>query len=238
MIALHSMSRPSEVHRTARIDTPYRVDAAPPGTPEYRSLLGLDIQGSTSTTNVERGRARAYMYEVMQEALRSAGIGDNHVDRFIDRGDGVIAPVRPVPQAPKTRLLDTVIPTLSLLLAQHNGGNPDGRQLRMRAVLHAGEVHFDERGCYGEAIDLSCRLLDHQELRNQLSRTDAPLVLVVSEDIYRSIVRQGYDGINDDEFDPVVHVQMAGVRHKGWVTVPDGDTVRRIRAVTELDSRR
>lgn len=179
----------------------------------HRTILGLDIEGSTSVTNVERS-------QLLQEALRLSGIRNDHIDPFIDRGDGLLALVRPVTQASKSRLLDTVIPTLRLLLTNHNHTHPGRRRLRMRAVLHAGEVHFDDRSGFGEALDLSCRLLDSPELRRQLRDTDAPMVLVVSEDIHRSVVRQGYNGINPNEFDPAVRVHLASTRCTGWVTVP------------------
>jgi hypothetical protein len=86
--------------------------------------------------------------------------------------------------------------------------------------VHAGEVHFDRRGAFGEAIDITCRLLDAPELKLQLSQTTAPLVLVVSDDIYHSLIRHRYDGIDDKAFEPMVHVEVAGNAHCGWVYVP------------------
>jgi hypothetical protein len=47
-----------------------------------------------------------------------------------------------------------------------------------------------------------------------------PLVLVVSEEIYWSIVRHGYEGIPESGFGPLVRVVVAGRRHRGWVHVP------------------
>jgi hypothetical protein len=47
-----------------------------------------------------------------------------------------------------------------------------------------------------------------------------PLILVVSGDIYRCVVRHGYDGIDQDAFQPLVRVQVAGHRHCGWVQIP------------------
>lgn len=47
-----------------------------------------------------------------------------------------------------------------------------------------------------------------------------PLVLVVSEDIYWSIVQHEYDGIPGSAFEPLVRVTVAGRRRRGWVHVP------------------
>lgn len=235
---MHGIPRPGP-HRPIHDGSTSQVEAQHQMAPQYRSLLGLDIQGSTDRTNMERARVRRVMYDLVLNALRSSGIGDNYLDVMVDRGDGVLVPVQPVEQAPKTRLLDTVIPRLSQLLTEHNAEQPAGSApLKMRAVLHAGEIHYDGRGCFGEAVDLSCRLLDAPELKRQLRATDAPLVLVVSDEIYRSIVMQGYPGIDVDDFDELVHVQMKKVRHKGWVTIPELVATADIRPVIELDSRR
>jgi len=39
--------------------------------------------------------------------------------------------------------------------------------MRPRAVVHAGEVHMDKRGCYGAAIDVAIRLLDSPRSRRR-----------------------------------------------------------------------
>jgi hypothetical protein len=179
------------------------------------------------------------MYDLVEESFRSAGISSECRDGLLDRGDGVIALLRPVDEAPKTLLLAAVVPTLSLLLTHYNAKHRTN-PLRMRAVMHAGEVHYDNRGCFGEAVDLSCRLLDAPELKRRLAAIQAPLVLVVSEDIYTSVVRHGYDGIEHQDFEPLVLVQMAGRGHRGWVSVPQAGMIPRqtVRPVTDLNSRR
>jgi hypothetical protein len=47
------------------------------------------------------------------------------------------------------------------------------------------------------------------------------LILVVSDNIYSSVVRHGYDGIDQRAFHPLVRVIIAGNRHSGWIHVPD-----------------
>ena len=48
-----------------------------------------------------------------------------------------------------------------------------------------------------------------------------PLILVVSEYIYSSVVRHGYDGIDHETFHQMVRVQVAGRRHPGWIHLPE-----------------
>ena len=116
------------------------------------------------------------------------------------------------------------IPALSRLLADYNASLPRAsrpqRQLRVRVVVHAGEVHYDANGCFGEALDIAFRLLDAAHVKKALAATADPLVLVVSGDIYRTIVRHGYDGIDQRAFQPLVRVQIAGNRYPGWIHIP------------------
>lgn len=195
------------------------MSTQPLAVPYHRAIVTVDIEGSTARTNPAKGFLRHVMYELFEAALEACGIAEEHRDPLVDRGDGVLVLIRPVDEAPKTLLLTTLVPTLSALLGQHNVDRPDHR-LRLRAAVHAGEVHYDRQGCFGEALDITFRLLDAPEVKNTLSRTEAPLVLVVSDDIYRAVIRHGYDGIDDRAFEQIVRVRVAGQQHRGWVHVP------------------
>jgi hypothetical protein len=87
--------------------------------------------------------------------------------------------------------------------------------------VHAGEVHYDANGCFGEALDVAFRLLDAVRVKRALRETADPLVLVISGDIYNSVVRHGYDGIDQQAFQPLVRVQVAGQRFPGWIHLPE-----------------
>ena len=185
-----------------------------PELPCHRAIVAVDVEGSTGRTNPEKVQMRRLMYELVEQALDEAGISEHCRDPLIDRGDGILALIHPVDHAPKTLLLTVVVPTLSRLLAEHG-------LFRLRAVVHAGEVHFDDRGCFGEAVDVACRLLDAEPAKEKLRQVAAPLVLVVSDEIHRNVVRHGYDGIDVQAYEPLVQIDFAaGYRHTGWVTVP------------------
>src|SRR5918997_1120611 len=186
------------------------------GLPCYRSIMAVDIEGSTARTNPAKAELRHVLYELFEKSLQEGGIAECHRDALIDRGDGILALVHPVDQAPTALLLNSFIPTLNRLLTDHDTLNPD-RSFRLRAVVHAGEVHYDDRGCFGEALDITFRLLDAAEVKRRLLQAAAPLVLVVSDYIYRSVVRHGYPGIDENAFEPLVHVRLAGQRHRGWI---------------------
>jgi class 3 adenylate cyclase len=187
--------------------------------------VALDIERSTSRPNSIKAELRSKTYELFELALRAAGIYQRHRDRFVDRGDGILALIRPVDQVPKALLLNRAVPILNRLLTDYNASLPHPgrlqRQLRVRVVMHAGEVHYDANGCFGEALDVAFRLLDAARVKRALRETGGPLILVVSGDIYSSVVRHGYDGIDQRAFQPLVRVEIAGKRYPGWIHVPE-----------------
>jgi hypothetical protein len=198
------------------------------GLPSYRVIVALDIEHSTSRPNPIKGELRNKTYELFEAALNNAGIDSCHHDQFIDRGDGILALIHPVDQAPKALLLNRVIPMLSQFLTGYNASLPQHsqlqRQLRIRVVMHAGEVHYDANGCFGEALDVAFRLLDADRVKRILREVADPLILVVSEDIHSSVVRHGYDGIDHGTFHQLVRVRVAGRRYPGWIHLPEQGT--------------
>ena len=201
-------------------DTLPRDPTYPPSRPVRRGIVAVDIEGSTLRTDPAKGVLRQVMYELVEYALSVSGIHDRHCEPLIDRGDGILALIRPVDEVPITALLDTMIPTLSRSVARHNERHPHCA-LRLRAVVHSGEVHHDRRGCFGVALDHAFRLLDAPELKLRLRQAPGnSLALVVSEDIYWSVVAQGYEGIDEHDFERAVRVSAAGHAKCGWVSLP------------------
>jgi hypothetical protein len=191
--------------------------------PVYRSILALDIEGSTQRTNRVKGELREEVYRLVTAALVMAGIDSQYCDPFTDRGDGVLILLRPADELPKPLLLSRLIPALDVLLVAHNSGISPAehpRILRLRAVIHAGEVHYDGNGFFGEDLDVAFRLLDAPRFKAHLKSAATPLALVASDYIYHSIIRHGYDGIDGAEFLPLVTVTVGEQRRKGWVYLP------------------
>ena len=141
------------------------------GLAHYRTIIALDIEQSTRRTDPVKAELRYKVYELFEEALGTAGIYPRYRDEFVDRGDGILALIHPVPQAPKAVLLNRAIPAFSQVLADYNAGLCRAslpRQLRVRVVIHAGEVRYDSHGCFGEALDIAFRLLDHARVKGTL----------------------------------------------------------------------
>jgi HD domain len=184
----------------------------PAGAPRRRAIVGLDIEQSTSRPDPVKAELRVMLYELFEAALRSADIGPDRRGSFMDRGDGLLVLVDPAEQA---RLLSQVVPVFGQLLAGYNAGLPPRRQFRVRVVVHAGEVRDDDNGCFGEALDIACRLLDAPEAKMALKAQPGPLLLVVSDELYGSVAC--LDGLGRDVFQHRLTVRVAGREHPGWV---------------------
>jgi hypothetical protein len=186
--------------------------------PHHRIILAVDIENSTMRNNSVKAGLRHLMYTLVEECLLNSGIQEVYRDPLYDRGDGILVLIHPVDDVPKTLLLTSVIPTLRALLGHHAEVNPR-QQLRLRVVLHAGEVLYDGRGCFGESLDVAFRLLDAAEVKERFRTTQTPLILVVSDDIHQTVIRHGYEGIDQRAFVPAAYVRVAGTVRLGWVQV-------------------
>jgi len=209
------------------------------GLPHHRTIIALDIEHSTSRPDTVKAELRDKLYELFDTALYTAGIHKRNRDRFIDRGDGILALIHPVYQAPKALFLSHAIPALNQLLSDYNSSLPSAsrpqRQLRVRVVMHAGEVHYDANGCFGEALDVAFRLLDAAHVKRTLQAAADPVALVISGDIYRTVVRQGYDGIDQQFFCQLVRINVSGNRYRGWIHIAEQTAQNQ---VTEIASYR
>ena len=190
--------------------------------PVYRSILAVDIQGSTAATRTDlvKERLRAELYRMLDQALAGVGIGQRHHDPTSDRGDGFLLLLHPVDEVPKTLLLGGLLPGLAARIGAYNRGASPAEQLLLRAALHAGEVHHDPHGPFGGPIDVTFRLLEAPAFKAYRRRRSEPLALVVSGDIYRSVVWHEYPGIDRHAYRQLFRVRVAGRSHQGWVRGP------------------
>ena len=187
----------------------------PAGPPRLRAIVALDIEQSTTRPDPVKAEFRIMLYELFEAALLSAGIGPDRRDPFVDRGDGLLALVDP---AELTPLLSRVVPVFAQLLAGYNASLPPRRQLRVRFVVHAGQVRRDDNGYFGEALDIACRLLDAPEAKAALKAAPEPLLLIVSSHIRDSLAGRAATG--REHYRHLVTTHVAGRAHPGWSPVP------------------
>jgi hypothetical protein len=200
---------------------PTSLDARLPDDPVSRLIFAVDIEGSTERTNLAKGKLRQFLYELLEQGLEAAGIAARHLEPFTDRGDSVLILIKPHDEVPKTLVLGRLIPILADMLAEHNAsvGRPELR-MRLRAVVHAGEIHEDTNGFYGDDLDAAFRLLEAPALKQALKKAEnAPLILVVSEEIFHGIVQQGY--LDESSYQPLVRIKVGRRQRRGWSHIPE-----------------
>ncbi|MEU4805956.1 hypothetical protein [Actinosynnema sp. NPDC023587] len=192
---------------TVELPRPWRWFRHPPG-PEYRSILVVDIAGFGRWSNPHQIVARDVLTTAVRDGFRAAGVRQADLGRQ-DRGDGmaVLIPAH----VSKVDILDPVIPELISRLRRHNATAVP--RIRIRLSLHAGEVHRDAHGWVGSDLNTACRLVDAEPVRAGLL---GDAVLVVSDVLYRSVVRHGYRRVDPAAFSRV-EVAEKEVREPAWV---------------------
>ena len=130
--------------------------------------------------------ARDALHGVLAAAFDDAGIPWDTCLRE-DRGDGILAvtPTRTTAAGVGGKLLDRI----QYGVRQYNRGARHSARLRLRVALHTGEVHRDEYGAAGPAVEHVLHLLDAQILRDGLTTTETDLDLIVSDPFYKDVTR-------------------------------------------------
>jgi hypothetical protein len=190
--------------------------------PVHRGIVAVMIDpGSVPArlTNPMRDMLRGETYRLLDRALTETGIHQGFRDAILDHRDGLAALVKPADEIPKTLLVGAVPTALARLVAEYNAHQPrTGAALRLRVVVHSGELHRDGHGFFGESLDVAFRLLALPRVRHFARATRDPVVLVISEEMYWSIVRHGYDGIDRGAFVPLARI-LHGRRRQAYVHV-------------------
>jgi hypothetical protein len=139
----------------------------------HRSFIAMDVEGVGDPTRTRQQRlgARGGMYQVLMRAFADVGLpwDDKSVE---DAGDSLI--VLPAPTVPEAVLADRLPERLAAALREHNRGHSIDARLRLRVALHAGEVHYDERGKTSADLILASRILDAAEAKRALRDSTAP----------------------------------------------------------------
>jgi tetratricopeptide (TPR) repeat protein len=187
--------------------------------PVHRGILGIDIQGfgRQEWTDPIRSNQRRRLHRLLNQALARAEIAQSSTS-ISDLGDGLLLLTDAT--VSRVRLLHAVT-ALAAALAEDNRQMRAAERLRLRVVVHAGEILRDEDGFIGHSLVEAVRILDARVSRAILDAgTAADLVLLVSEQIYQEVVRHGYAGIDPASYQPI-RVQNKETRARAWVHRPN-----------------
>ncbi|WP_433332882.1 FxSxx-COOH system tetratricopeptide repeat protein [Spirillospora sp. CA-294931] len=154
----------------------------------HRSIVAVDVEGfgDRSRTNPDQLRVRDALYRAMRWSFARAGIPWDR-SHHEDRGDGILVLV--LPEVPKVRLSADLPHELAVALQGHNEQSPPAARIRLRMVLHAGEIHYDAHGVAGSSINGAFRLLEARGVKEALAGAGGPLAVVVSEWFFEDVVR-------------------------------------------------
>ena len=180
----------------------------------HRAILIVDVEkfSDPARTNAHQLAVREGMYRALQEAFARTGIGWADCEAE-DRGDGILVLVPPT--VPKSWLAVTLPAHLTELLVRHNTACPAQTRIRLRMALHAGEVHPDEHGFAGTAINRAFRLVESPASRTALQQSSEVVALIVSDWFYEEVVRH-HPGAAPSRFEQV-RVVMKETEMTAWV---------------------
>lgn len=178
------------------------------------TIVAVDIEGfgQHRRSNANRLRIRRGLYKAMRTAFEGAGIPWLSCHRE-DRGDGILILSRA--ETPKTLFVDCLPYTLALELARHNSTHPPEEQIRLRLVLHAGEINYDEYGVTGYSIIHAFRLLDAPPLKVAFADSSAILAIIGSDWFFTEVIRHS-EFSNAASYSPL-EVKSKETETRGWV---------------------
>ncbi|MEV6316761.1 adenylate/guanylate cyclase [Streptomyces sp. NPDC051776] len=213
------MSRPDSFRSPEPLPAALRGMRAP----QHVTVLVADVEAFSSRTDTDQMRTREALYEEFRAAF-----GEELWALCLreDRGDGLLIVVPP--RIPKAMVLGTFLPRLERALADRRRGDP---LLRIRIAVHAGDVHFDEHGLGGHAVNQAFRLCDSAPLRAAIRTARSDSALLVSDAIHDNVVRGGYENISAASFH-AVDVSVKETRTRAWLHVA-GDDEAAVRVARE-----
>lgn len=184
----------------------------------HRTIFVVDVEkfGDRSRTGPQQVAVRDGLYRALRRSFDRSGMPWEDCHRE-DRGDGALILIPP--QVPKD-LLATLVPVhLAAALAEHNEACSQEARIRLRAAVHAGEVHLDDYGATGTALTLAFRLLESDALRSALTRLSGALALMASEWFFEEVIR--HNPANGPDAFRRVAVSAKETRTTAWVCLPD-----------------
>jgi len=123
------------------------------------------------------------------------------------------------PGIPKDLFAGSLPGELVTALRQHNEARPAQEQIRLRMVLHAGEVTFDDHGATSAAVNLAFRLLDAAPLKAALAGSPGVLAVIASSWFFGEVISPSRSGGAATWRRVRVSVKETCV--PAWISLPD-----------------
>jgi hypothetical protein len=191
---------------------------APPTDGQLCTLFAVDIAGFTSPDRDDDIRLYLHkeLYEMLERAFDGSGIPWARCFHE-DRGDGALIVVPPGVAC--KGIIDPLPERLRGLIRRHNHVSCKAAGIQLRAAAHIGPVEHDDHGFVGSDINLLFRMLEARPLKRALAGSGAELALIVSDDVYRSLVCRYPSLVSPDAFQRV-KFQVKYTRASAWTYLP------------------
>lgn len=187
---------------------------------EHKTICAVDIAGfgGMSRTRANYVALREGMYSSVEQAFVQSGIP--WADCYQEgAGDSILA-LAPA-SVGKSAFAEKLPVALVSALQAHNAGHPAEERIRLRLVLHAGEITRDGRGVTGPAIIHAFRLLESPPLKEALRDSTGVLAIVASAWFYDEVIRH-HPEYAPEEYEQVT-VDVKETNGFGWIRLPDGE---------------
>lgn len=161
--------------------------AVEPSATVQRTVMIVDVEGFANRSSTHQAAVRRELHHALHRAFQNAEFDRSGWDEQ-DIGNGVL--MLGPPGLYNEIFAERLPHTLAGAVREHNEEHSPEERLRLRMVLHAGEVSINERGMTGEAVILASRLLGSSPLRAALAESSGVLALAVSSWFYENVVSQ------------------------------------------------
>ncbi|MGY3680920.1 hypothetical protein [Streptomyces sp. TE33382] len=181
------------------------------------TCIAVDAQGYGSNNDRRQSEIQHDLPRLLDRAARRAGL-DRAQWQIQNKGDEQLA-VRPV-DGKEPRLVDDYIRHLASELREFNALRVPAARMRLRAVIHQGLVELADNGLAGTAVVATARLLNARPLYEALAAyPEADLVLLLSDDVFRSMVVGRHTTLLPEDFTRVA-VEVKEYEATAWLRVP------------------
>ena len=183
----------------------------------HRTILVFDVEGFGNSRRAipDQLAVREGVYGALQETFSGFDVSWKACDKE-DRGDGLFILV---PDTEKSIFAESFPLRLARAIRAHNESHAPEARFRLRMSLHAGEIHSDDHGKAGTALNEAFRLVDAAPVKSALKGSSGVLAVIASSWFYREVIRNSEE-CHSDAYRPVL-VREKETSTTGWVALPD-----------------
>jgi hypothetical protein len=184
------------------------------------TCIALDVQAYGGNNDRRQSEIQHDLPRLLSRAALNSGL-DRSRWHIQAKGDEQLA-VAPM-DGSEPRIVDDYIRHITSGLLGYNQDRVSSARMRIRAAVHHGPVEVADNGFAGRTVVTTSRLLNSGPLRGALTAAPAAdLVLVLSDEVYRSTVGGGHTTLPATAFRRVA-VQEKEYEAAAWLWVPGHD---------------